>query len=37
MEVAIELLDETLEEKKAADEKPSEFAFAGLNQQGRRG
>ena len=33
MEDAAELLDETLEEEKAADEKLSELALSGLNQQ----
>ena len=33
MEDAAELLEETLEEEKAADEKLSELAFGGLNEE----
>ena len=33
MEDAAELLEETLDEEKAADEKLSELAFGGLNQE----
>jgi ferritin-like metal-binding protein YciE len=33
MEDAVELLEETLDEEKAADEKLSELALAGINQQ----
>ena len=33
MEDAAELLEETLDEEKAADEKLSELAFGGVNQE----
>jgi ferritin-like metal-binding protein YciE len=33
MEDAAELLEETLDEEKAADEKLSELAFGGLNEE----